>query len=191
MQRSLKELKQSPVRSTQIGDQIRSCSGLLRTCLLRFKEADMVKPAQIVAGIGCRRDTSAEEIVGLIQAALDSVGLDVTALRAIATLDRKATEPGLLAAAARLGIPVRTFAAAQLAVAPTAAAPHIEALVGVHSVAEAAAQLAGHLILAKRKSAHATCALAAVGAGFDLASFGQLSTAATAASRSLTSNAGP
>ena len=156
----------------------------------------MAKPAQIVAGIGCRRGTNAAEIIGLIKAALDTAGLQPSALLAIATLDRKAAEPGLLAAAARLGIPVRTFGAAQLAVASTGAAPHVEALVGVHSVAEAAAQLAGRLILAKRKSPHATCALAAVGAVFDLASFGQgvvvsPSIAATAASRSLTSSAGP
>jgi cobalamin biosynthesis protein CbiG len=151
----------------------------------------MVKPAQIVAGIGCRRGTTAEEIVGLIQAALDIAGFQPSALLAIATLDRKATEPGLLAAAGQFGIPVRTFAAAQLAHAPAPAAPAIEALIGVHSVAEAAAGRAGPLILAKQKSAHATCALAIIGPGFDLASFGQFSTAATAASRSLTSSAGP
>ncbi|MEO8686245.1 MAG: cobalamin biosynthesis protein, partial [Devosia sp.] len=69
----------------------------------------MVKPAQIVAGIGCRRGTSAEEIVGLIHAALDIAGFQTSALLAIATLDRKATEPGLLAAAGQFGIPVRTF----------------------------------------------------------------------------------
>ena len=151
----------------------------------------MVKPAQIVAGIGCRRDTSAEEIVGLIHAALDAAGLDASDLLAIATLDSKAAEPGLLAAARQFGIPVRTFAPAQLAVAPIPATPAIEALVGVGSVAEAAARLAGPLILAKQKSAQATCALAAVAPDFDLASFGQPSIAATAASRSLTSRAGP
>ncbi|MEO8685081.1 MAG: cobalamin biosynthesis protein, partial [Devosia sp.] len=74
---------------------------------------------------------------------------------------------------------------------PSVAAPTINALVGVHSVAEAAAGLAGPLILAKQKSARATCALATIGPDFDLASFGQPSTAATAASRSLTSNAEP
>lgn len=151
----------------------------------------MAKPAQIVAGIGCRRDTSAAEIVGLIAAALEAAGRHASALVAIATLDRKAAEPGLLAAADQFSIPLRTFAPAQLALAPTAAAPAIEALVGVRSVAEAAARLAGPLILAKQKSAHATCALAVIGPQFDLASFGQPSIAATAASRSLTSNAGP
>ena len=151
----------------------------------------MVKPAQIVAGIGCRRGASAEEIVGLILAALDTTGFQSSVLLAIATLDRKAEESGLLAAARQFGIPVRTFSAAQLALAPIPAAPAIAALVGVHSVAEAAAHLAGPLILAKQKSAHATCALATVGPEFDLSRFGQPSTAATAASRSLTSNAGP
>jgi cobalamin biosynthesis protein CbiG len=151
----------------------------------------MSKPAQIVAGIGCRRGTSAAEIVGLVEAALDTAGLQASDLLAIATLDRKAAEPGLLTAAGQFGIPVRIFAAAQLAVVPTPTAPAVEALVGVHSIAEAAAQLAGRIILAKQKSTHATCALAAVGPEFDLASFGQPSTAATAASRSLTSNAGP
>ena len=153
--------------------------------------------AVIIAGIGCRRGTSAAEIIALLADSLSAVGMCADALAAIATLDRKAGEPGLLAAATHFGVPLKTFAAGHLACGEPHAATKIHALIGTHSVAEAAAGLAGTLLLPKQKSAHATCALALADADFELARFGQdvgkapLSTASIAASRSLTSNAGP
>jgi cobalt-precorrin 5A hydrolase/precorrin-3B C17-methyltransferase len=208
LQRSLKELKQSPVRSTQIGDQIRGCSGLLRTCL--FKEATMAKPVppapvidapavpSIVAGIGCRRGADADEIIALLEHALAAADCSASALVALASLDRKADEPGLLAAAAYFCVPLRTFAPGELNTTGTMVSATVRALVGTSSVAEAAARRAGPLIAPRLKSARVTCALAATGPDFRLGAFGQAvpgmapaSTASIAASRSLTSNAGP
>ncbi|MDB5535387.1 MAG: cobalamin biosynthesis protein CbiG / cobalt-precorrin-3b C17-methyltransferase [Devosia sp.] len=152
----------------------------------------------IVAGIGCRRGAAAAEIIALIEAAFAAAGQSPSLLIALASLDRKSVEPGLLAAAAYFGVPLKTFSAGALTASCASVSTKIQALVGASSVAEAAALRAGTLLTPKLKSAHATCALAATGPDFDLASFGQTapgntpaSTASMAASRSLTSNAGP
>jgi cobalt-precorrin 5A hydrolase/precorrin-3B C17-methyltransferase len=159
---------------------------------------DAAATPSIVAGIGCRRGVASAEIIGLVEHAFAAVGQSPSLLAAIASLDRKADEPGLLAAAAYFGVPLRTFIAGELSVSETGVSPKVQALVGTSSVAEAAALRAGTLLAPKLKSAHATCALALAGPHFDLASFGQAapgnmpaSTASIAASRSLTSNAGP
>jgi cobalamin biosynthesis protein CbiG len=152
----------------------------------------------IIAGIGCRRGVAAAEIIALIESACAAAGQTSSMLVAIASLDRKGDERGLLEAATCLGVPLRTFSAAELEEAGASGSSRVEALVGTSSVAEAAALRAGALLAPKLKSAHATCALAMAGADFDLAGFGQAvggsapaSTASMAASRSLTSNAGP
>ncbi|MET3900530.1 cobalamin biosynthesis protein CbiG [Devosia sp. UYZn731] len=159
---------------------------------------DVAANHSIVAGIGCRRGVTAAEIITLVEHALATANRSPSTLIAIASLDRKAAEPGLLAAAAYFGIPLRTFNAAQLTASGIVASSKIHALVGTSSVAEAAACRAGALISSKLKSASATCALSATGPDFDLSSFGQAgpgnapaSTASIAASRSLTSIAGP
>ncbi|MGG2465306.1 cobalamin biosynthesis protein [Streptomyces sp. RGM 3693] len=128
--------------------------------------------AVLVVGVGARRGVAAEEVVELVGAALAVVGRSPAALVALATVEAKAAEPGVLGAARRLGVPLWSFPAAELAAvrvpAPSAAA---RAAVGTPSVAEAAALLAAgpgaHLVLGKRVSAPegrpaaATCALAA------------------------------
>ena len=159
---------------------------------------DAAAKPSVVAGIGCRRGVAAAEIITLVEDAFAAASQSVSLLVTIASLDRKAVEPGLLAAAAYFGVPLRTFTASELAVSDASVSPKVQTLVGTSSVAEAAALRAGALLTPKLKSAHATCALAVTGPHFDLASFGQpiagntpASTASIAASRSLTSNAGP
>ncbi|WP_375449793.1 cobalamin biosynthesis protein [uncultured Devosia sp.] len=147
----------------------------------------------VIAGVGCRRGAGAGEIIALLHEAMADAG-PAYRLLAIATLDRKAGEPGLIAAADYFGVPLRALPADQLAGPEPAGSAKVLRLIGVPSVAEATARQAGPLILPKFKSAHATCALAALAPQFDLATFGQpapVSTAAIAPSRSLTSTAGP
>lgn len=104
-------------------------------------------------------------MLGLVQDTLRDAGLSVKSVAEFATVDAKAEEPGILGAAERLGVPVVTYGAEELAAvdvpnpsdAPLAA-------VGTPSVAEAAALLrGGELLVPKRKSAArpamATCAV--------------------------------
>lgn len=101
--------------------------------------------------------------------ALRDAGLSPLSVAELATVDAKANEPGIVEAAGRLGVPVRTYPAgvlADVAVPNPSDAPL--AAVGTPSVAEAAALAAGRggeLLVQKRKSspdgrpAMATCAV--------------------------------
>src|SRR5260370_22586271 len=62
--------------------------------------------AMIVAGIGCGRETSSEDIVSLIFVALSNFGIAQENLTAIATETSKADERGIASAARTLSIPI-------------------------------------------------------------------------------------
>ncbi|MFF5424033.1 MULTISPECIES: Rv2231c family pyridoxal phosphate-dependent protein CobC [unclassified Streptomyces] len=117
-------------------------------------------------GVGGRSGVSAAEVLALVAECLREAGVTAGAVRALATLDSRAAEPGIVAAAASLGVPVRGFAAGELAAVPV---PHPSRVplvaAGTASVAEAAAlRAAGEgavLLVPKRKTRRATCAVAA------------------------------
>lgn len=122
----------------------------------------------LVVGVGASRGVDADEVLGLIKDTLRGSGLRARDVAALATLDTRASEPGIVGAAASLGVVVRTYTAAELAVVrvpnPSDAA---RGAVGTPSVAEAAALAGGgELIVPKRKSCPgggvpmATCAVA-------------------------------
>jgi len=121
----------------------------------------------IVAGIGFRRSVEADEIVGLVEQALERAALARNDLKKLATVEVLSNLPAFTEAARQLGAVATPVAqAALLATAPyvrTQSARSIAAH-GVGSVAEAAAlATAGphpKLILERITSASATCALA-------------------------------
>ncbi|MER6694020.1 precorrin-3B C(17)-methyltransferase [Streptomyces minutiscleroticus] len=129
----------------------------------------VLRPPTLVVGVGASRDVPAEEVLELIGAALRDAGLSPASVAELATVDAKAGEPGLVAAAERLGVPLVAHPADELAavdVPNPSGAPL--AAVGTPSVAEAAALVrGGELLVPKRKSeradgrpAMATCAVA-------------------------------
>lgn len=58
----------------------------------------------IIAGVGCRRDTSADELERVVRMALGMFDLPVERLDAIATESEKATDPAFAEAARRLSV---------------------------------------------------------------------------------------
>ncbi|MET1076997.1 MAG: cobalamin biosynthesis protein [Pseudomonas sp.] len=68
-----------------------------------------------VAGFGCRRGCSEQALRELLERTLQSQGLPLQALDALASIDLKQTEPGLLGLARSLGLPLVCFSAEQLA----------------------------------------------------------------------------
>jgi cobalt-precorrin 5A hydrolase len=127
--------------------------------------------AMIVAGVGCRRGTSAAAIAAVIEAALARAGLTPAALDVIATAAAKGGEPGIAAAATALGVPLVLVPQAELETAGAGAVTRSErvvALMGVPSVAEAAALaaagMAARLVMPRTSVGPATCALASTGA---------------------------
>ncbi|MGW7258104.1 precorrin-3B C(17)-methyltransferase [Streptomyces sp. NPDC054834] len=125
----------------------------------------LLRPPSLVVGVGASRGAPADEVLGLIEAALRDAGLSSKSVAHLATVDAKAAEPGIVAAAERLGVPLVTYSAEELAgveVPNPSDAPL--AAVGTPSVAEAAALVrGGELLVPKRKSAAnpamATCAV--------------------------------
>lgn len=125
----------------------------------------------LVAGLGCRRGCPLDELRALLRDTLAEAGLNESNLTALASATLKADEEGLIALAAALDLPLVLFTPQQLA----ACEKHLDqpsewvrAITGSTSVAEAAAllqaeALAGspaQLLVGKRRSEHATCALA-------------------------------
>jgi len=124
----------------------------------------VLRPPSLVAGVGASKGVTAEEVLALLDEALAVGGLSRDSMTALATIDAKATEEGIVAAARQGGWPLYSYPADQLA-AVEVPNPGEAALaaVGTPSVAEAAALVAGHeLVVAKRKSAMATVALARI-----------------------------
>jgi cobalt-precorrin 5A hydrolase len=122
--------------------------------------------AMMIAGIGCRRGTSAAAIETVIAAALEHAGLTSQRLDLLATAAFKGDEPGIAAAAAARGVPLILVAQADLERAGGRAthSRRVAALMGVGSVAEAAALAAagpaGRLVVPRIAIGPATCALA-------------------------------
>jgi cobalt-precorrin 5A hydrolase len=126
-----------------------------------------VDQTMIVAGVGCRKGAQPEEIKAVVLAALERAGLALSELRLIATMDAKSGERGIEAAATAMGVPLVLVAPADLETASMRGATRserVKALVGVSSVAEAAALAAGglaaRLIAPRIMVGPATCALA-------------------------------
>jgi cobalt-precorrin 5A hydrolase/precorrin-3B C17-methyltransferase len=111
---------------------------------------------------------AADEIDGLIGECLAAAGVVAESVRALATVDLKADEPGIVTVARRRGWPLATYPADRLArtVVPNPSEV-VRAAVGTPSVAEAAALTAAReagrgaeLVAGKRASAMATVAVA-------------------------------
>ncbi|MFF0855438.1 precorrin-3B C(17)-methyltransferase [Streptomyces sp. NPDC003280] len=129
----------------------------------------LLRPPSLVVGVGASRGAPADEVLALVGEALREAGLSPRSVAELATVDAKSEEPGVVAAAERLGVPLVTYPAPELAdvaVPNPSGAPL--AAVGTPSVAEAAALArGGELLVPKRKSvradgrpAMATCAVA-------------------------------
>ncbi len=125
------------------------------------RPAVVYRPPSLVVGVGCSRGAGADEIVGLLEAALKEAGLSRKSVAALASIDVKGDEPGLLEAAENLGVPVRFHPAANLsAVEVPNPSEVVRGSVGTPSVAEAAVISSGaELVVEKRKTANATAAV--------------------------------
>ena len=64
--------------------------------------------------MGCRKGKSYEELRDFAEGTLQELGLDREAVCAIASIDVKKEEPGLVSLAADLGVPLQTFNAEEL-----------------------------------------------------------------------------
>lgn len=127
---------------------------------------------RLVIGIGCDRDAPLAELRALLLDCLREANVGLQDIACLATIDLKADEVGIRDLARELDLPLRFFPAAELERETPRLANPSEAVfraIGCHGVAEAAALAASgpaaYLLLPKRRSVRATCALAALSAG--------------------------
>ncbi len=125
----------------------------------------VLRPRDLVVGIGCNRGTSAEEIETAVAATFDLAFLSPLSIACLATIDVKADEAGLQTFAARRGLPLELHSAEALNRTALASPPskHALAAVGAHGVCEPTALLSAgsvSLLVKKRKHGNVTVAVA-------------------------------
>jgi cobalt-precorrin 5A hydrolase/precorrin-3B C17-methyltransferase len=130
-------------------------------------DALVFHPPILALGVGCERSCSAEELAHLARSALSEAGFARGAVAAIVSIELKLGELGIHALATELGVPARFFAAPDLLAETPRLSERSEAVfraTGCWGVAEGAALAAvgrdGVLVVPKRKSRRATCAIA-------------------------------
>jgi cobalt-precorrin 5A hydrolase/precorrin-3B C17-methyltransferase len=121
-------------------------------------------------GIGCQRGVSKLAIRRAIESVFTEYNLDLATVAGLATLDRKANEPGLIEYCRESGWFLKIYSPERLnSVAVTNPSQRVLSLVGTVSVAEAAALCAAQtniLLVSKQKfrldceSAYVTVAIA-------------------------------
>lgn len=128
---------------------------------LRAKSVRYLPPV-LVVGVGCRRGVPAEELRDALQTTLADAGLDERCVGALATAEIKAAEPGLIALADTLGVPLRVVPTAELAAldaaqfSRSAATAHFD----LPGVAEPCAVIVGGGPLIAPKRAFPRCTVA-------------------------------
>ena len=120
-------------------------------------------PRTMVVGVGCRRGTDVRDVAALVDASLAEVHVASQAVCALATIDLKANEPGIVALAQERGWDLRLFSAEKLVQVPGSfsASSFVRQTVGVDNVCERAACTGGGSLLLRKHAAHGvTVALA-------------------------------
>lgn len=130
----------------------------------------VLRPRNLVLGIGCNRTTPLEEIDEFVRTQLRRIFLSLKSVRCIASATAKRDEPGLVAFAQRHGLEICFYESEELnrVAVPSRPSKHAMAAIGAIGVAEPAALLAsggGRLLLQKVKSPNVTLAVAEIPGG--------------------------
>ncbi|NQF16004.1 cobalamin biosynthesis protein CbiG [Brevibacillus sp. HB1.3] len=120
----------------------------------------LYRPKVIVLGMGCNRGTSAEEIEAVIKETLDELQFSIKSVKALATIELKKDEAGLIAVCEKYGWPFVWYSPEELnQVEISDPSDTVFKFTGAYGVSEPAAKLyagAGELVLTKKKSGNTT-----------------------------------
>ncbi|SED90909.1 cobalt-precorrin 5A hydrolase [Pseudomonas frederiksbergensis] len=125
----------------------------------------------LVVGLGCQRGCPVSTLRALLDQALQAHKIELHQIKALASIDLKREEPGLIELAEQLALPLQYFSCEQLAVYQPQLSHRSDIAferTGCYGVAESAAlALAEHLaqapaklLISRQKFAQATLALA-------------------------------
>ncbi|MBR3135606.1 MAG: cobalt-precorrin 5A hydrolase [Clostridia bacterium] len=112
-------------------------------------------PRRYAVGLGCRRGKDEAALEAFLRENLNRCGVGLHQVMALASIDIKGDEPGLVVLAKELGLPFVTYSAEELKRAPGEFTPSafVQGVTGVDSVCERAAVLASGGTLMVRKVA--------------------------------------
>ncbi len=122
-----------------------------------------------MVGLGCQRGCSTAALLELIERSLERQSLRIEDISALACIDLKSHEPGLLALAKQLDLPLHFFTSTQLSVHESQLSHRSQIAfehTGCYGVAESAALAAAsqsgpaELLITRQKNPQATFALA-------------------------------
>lgn len=125
----------------------------------------------LVVGLGCQRGCPVSTLRALLDQALQAHQIELHRIRALASIDLKRDEPGLIELAAQLALPLMYFSSEQLAGYQAQLSHRSEIAferTGCYGIAESAAlalaeqlaQAPAKLLITRQKYAQATLALA-------------------------------
>jgi len=122
-------------------------------------------PQKYALGLGCARGCSVDEMWNLVSKCMEEANIAAGSISSVGSIDLKGDEPAIIETALRLGVPFRLFEANELeSLTPKLANPSevVFTEVGCHGVSEAAAIAlsGGSLVVEKKKTINATCAIA-------------------------------
>ncbi|MDH4099689.1 MAG: cobalt-precorrin 5A hydrolase [Nitrospirota bacterium] len=124
----------------------------------------LLRPCTLVAGMGCNRHTTAQEIGEVFHRHLTSNGLSPLAVRGLATINLKEDEAGLLEFAEKSGLPISFYTAEELnTVGGIDPSDYLMKTIGAQGVCEPAAMLSAgtsRLLMKKVKDGNVTMAVA-------------------------------
>ncbi|MDD3571018.1 MAG: cobalt-precorrin 5A hydrolase [Lachnospiraceae bacterium] len=129
-----------------------------------FKETLHLVPKAVILGIGCKKDTSEEDIEQIVFKTLEEYNIDIISVAEVATIDIKKNEKGLSNFCKKMNINLRCFSSKELknAKGSFTSSNFVKQTTGVDNVCERAAVLAsgGELIIKKTTGNGVTVAAA-------------------------------
>ncbi|MCL5057995.1 MAG: cobalamin biosynthesis protein [Actinobacteria bacterium] len=127
----------------------------------------LLRPRNLVAGVGCKKGAASSAILREVKKALAEAGRSLLCLKALATIDKKSSEEGIIEAAEELKVPLLVFNSEDINKAiedlGLQKSEFVTGKMGVGGVCEPAAMLAcrkGILLAGKIKGPGVTVALA-------------------------------
>lgn len=139
--------------------------------LPQLKNWLMLRPKELVVGVGCNRGTTAEEILSAIEKVFERFEISLKCIKTLASIDAKQNETGLIEAVNKLKVGVIWYSKEQLKEMETPnPSSTVKRHMGVDSVCEAAALLTAQntgqrqtharLLIPKQKMGNVTVAVA-------------------------------
>jgi len=128
-----------------------------------FRHTLLLVPPVLRLGIGCRKGTEAETIAAVADHVMEESAIHPAAVAAVATIDLKKDEAGLLRFCRERGWPLECYSAEELQAAPGTFTPSdfVRNITGVDNVCERAAAVHGEQLVIHKTAGHGVTVAAA------------------------------